>query len=236
MLKTDKSKFTEGTHNLYTAENLPETHKEFYERQKKNGLSSGDMKIPEFLEDHALVLYQAKEDKNYKDETVYSLETHPIVAVISENGTICRLRKEWKSSRYRFFVYHEQTKAARVLDARKKTRIIEEHIQEPNRIGVWSEKKLNDWIDYCDKYRELINSIGAKYSNIHETHLKTVQAFIDSLPDCTVRKQNGFKTFVDTDLFDIAFTHDKGVDYLRKEIKFKGTIEDITKIEQLLKN
>lgn len=231
-MKTDKSKFQQGTFNLYTADHLPDTHREFYEKQQRNlPESTINPTIPEFIRDEALVLYQSKRDTNYKGEITYYLETNPIIVLVSESGIICVLRKDFQSGRYRFFPYHDHYQGAHKISIGKRSRAIE--FSEPNKIGSWTDKKVNDWIEYCEKYVEIMESLVNKYDTIHSTHAQTIQDFISDLPDCTVRK-GAQQTFVDTELFDVAFTNDYGIDYLRTDIKFKGKIDDVLKIETVI--
>jgi hypothetical protein len=100
---------------------------------------------------------------------------------------------------------------------------------EPNYIGVFTEKKINDWFDFCDKEAELNKQIVSSSEGKNKEIEEQIQSFIGSVP-CTVQKWAN-NTEVRTKHFNVVFTHDKSSQYLSHKVTFSGSLKDITKLE-----
>jgi len=107
-------------------------------------------------------------------------------------------------------------------------------ISEPQKIGVFSVKKLDAWINYCIDYKNtldaLLNDVTEKNKQVDEE----IKNFIDSLPQKTVRDHKD-RVYIDTDLFSVIFEIDRPSAYLRTDIRYKGGLENVVKIQNTLK-
>lgn len=99
-------------------------------------------------------------------------------------------------------------------------------LQEPNQIGVFSDKKINDWLEFCvEKVRIL-----EEYEQVHQEKNAAILAEIEEIKK--IGKAGGYdnRTWVDTILFRIDLTHYPETAFLDKKITFNGGVDDVKKI------
>ena len=114
---------------------------------------------------------------------------------------------------------------------KKEAAIKESGIKEPNSIGVFTDKKINDWFEYLDKLVDVHNAILSQAKDKNAEIEAEIQTFINSVK-CTVQKRDT-KTWVYTKHFEVIFTHHKGEMWLSTEIKYKGKLNEVTAIENI---
>jgi hypothetical protein len=212
--------------NLYTAENLPATHKEYF---NNHFLGSYKEKRAKELESIALAFsfklyYECTQDTNHQGEVTYYIE-HTYWIKESENGTLCMLG----SNKGKFYL-HPYYGHERGLNYVQKGEYFNMP-QEPNKIGVFSEKKVNDWVKYCDEYVQAIKEAKQRLEAKNKEASNAIESFIASLNNPSVSRYSN-RVSVETDLFRVVFElYESG--YLSKKIEFKGGLNDIAKICQL---
>ena len=223
--------------NLFTFSDIP---KEYTQKQILNGSTfdysekaNNDFVLPsEILNkyEHGLFWECRKQYKNDKPTEVelYYIE-HSRILFLSPKGNLIRFVKD-RNNKYSFSLDYSHYREVQNVsyyqreEARKKSGIV-----EPNYIGVFTDKKVNDWLNYCDQEAELNKQIVDSSNDKNQEIEKEIETFINSMP-CEVSKWNN-NTEIKTNLFKIVFTHDKKSQYLSKKIEFTGTLKDITKIE-----
>ena len=136
------------------------------------------------------------------------------------------LRKDYRTDKYRFCpIYPLVNRLQANSNYRLREKFVKE-VKEPNMIGVFTDKKVSDWINYCREYVKALesasNSIEAKKSE----NIAKIESIIESLPGCKVTRGNG-RTRVETKLFEITFELQDSGTYLKQEIKFRGSLSDI---------
>ncbi len=97
---------------------------------------------------------------------------------------------------------------------------------EPNRIGVFTDRKINDWIDYCIAYVDACKKAAEALREKKQANLATVEDFIKSTSVKNVQR-NGKYTTVETNFFTVDFEMEDGGEYLRTKIRFEGDLETI---------
>jgi hypothetical protein len=107
-------------------------------------------------------------------------------------------------------------------------------IVEPNLIGVFNDKKVIDWFNYCllekNAYINLEKQVNAKNNTLQSE----IDTFISSLNGKCKVTIHGNRTYVDTSIFSVIFELFAAENYLSKKIEFKGNFETIAKITSLL--
>jgi hypothetical protein len=108
-------------------------------------------------------------------------------------------------------------------------------IEEPNMVGVWSEKKFNSWVLYVDNYKKSLDAAKDENKDGNEAILKEIADFIATVPTAkvSVGSYNPLEptTTVRTKHFVVTFKHYKNQAYLRTEIEYKGNLQDVSSIE-----
>lgn len=103
-------------------------------------------------------------------------------------------------------------------------------IAEPNRIGVFTERKIADWVAYCKAYIAACRQCTADLQSKEQENKKYIQSVIASLPGAKVATHKNWTT-IETKLFRIEFEILNGGDYLSKKVEYKGTIADIIRLQ-----
>ena len=110
------------------------------------------------------------------------------------------------------------------------------NLKEPNGIGVFTAKKINDWLNYCSLYVAALKELSEKNQSKETKNRQIIEQFISDIKkaDPKVKVWNWSNEFrVETKNFDVTFKLlDKGT-FLSKEIRFKGELSDIIKFAAL---
>jgi hypothetical protein len=223
--------------NLYVSNEIP---KEYTQSQILNGSTfdysdkvNNNYTLPsEILQkyEHGLFWECRKQYTNTEPQQVelYYIE-HSRLLFLSPKGNLLRLVKD-RQNKYSFSLDYSHYKEVQKVSYN--TRILaqkESNLIEPNKIGVFTDKKIIDWLNYCDKEAELNNKIVQESNNKNKDIEAEIQNFINSVP-CKVSKWDN-KTDIQTKYFRVLFTHDKSSQYLSKQITFSGLLTDIINIE-----
>jgi hypothetical protein len=216
--------------NLYSFEDIPAIYKNQYFDHR---IEIGFQKIPEFLitcKDYEVGLFwQGQHDTNIKGEiTAHYIEHSYILVKRKDSENIMLLRQDWRSKKYRFHLAYCQDRKFAGINYHIKEKALKD-LNEPNMIGVFSEKKLNDWAKYVDDYVNTLDNLLADINDENGKIEKQISDFIASLPVKKVSEYHN-KTWVTTPLFEVIFEHFKDQKYLSTKISFNGTLADITKI------
>ena len=104
-------------------------------------------------------------------------------------------------------------------------------LKEPNKIGVFSDKKLAAWVDYCAAYVTALDACRDSVLGKKNQHEKYIESVVSQLSGAKVHRHENY-TWIDTALFEIKFSVLDNGEYLRKEVTFKGKIEDIINLHK----
>jgi hypothetical protein len=170
--------------------------------------------------------------KQYKNEAPTEVELyyieHSRILFLSPNGNLLRLTKD-RNKKYTFGLdWSHYREVQNISHYSRETAIKESGIVEPNYIGVFTDKKILDWFNYCDAMAEINKQLVLDSADKNTEIEKEIQSFIDSVK-CQVQRWDN-KTDVTTDFFQVRFTHDKASQYLSKVVTFTGTLKDITNL------
>ena len=223
--------------NLFQYSNIP---LEYLQKQVLNGSIfdysskvNNDFTLPsKLLEkyEHGLFWECGKRYNNSNVVELYYIE-HSRLLFLSPNGNLVRLVKTYNSDKYSFALdYSHYTAINQYSHYIRDKAIKESKIIEPNKIGVFTEKKICNWLTYLDKLATVHKKIIDSSNNRNIEIQNEIQTFIDSI-NCKVSKYQEI-TDVTTALFTVRFTHNKKEQYLSKTISFTGSLDDIIKIQK----
>lgn len=169
--------------------------------------------------------------KQYKNSEPNEVELYYIdgsrLLFLTPKGNLVRLCKT--KDKYSFSLDYSYYHKVQNIDYYQREKAFKDSgLIEPNYIGVFTEKKINDWLNYCDAKNEIHEQIILSADSKNTEIEKEIQSFIDSVK-CKVSKWSD-NTEVRTDLFTVVFTHSKKSQYLSKKITFTGELTDITNI------
>lgn len=101
-------------------------------------------------------------------------------------------------------------------------------LKTPNYFSLESmtEKKLLNWVNYCNDYLKILEDNANKHSDKKEQNLTEIQKIIHSLPNAKVSTYHD-TTQIETNLFTITLTLENKGSYLSQKVQYKGTIQDI---------
>jgi len=223
--------------NLFTREQLPPV---YFSKQYLNGstfdysehINSAKMDLPdECLRNfHPVLMFEAREQKkNFSEEIELYYIEHFYTIFKSPNGNLCLLRYDQRAKKYWFTPHYGYYREAQNIRhyvrerARKDAGIV-----EPNKIGKFTEKKVSEWLEYCDREIEFLNSLVSDVQDKNKTIERQIADFaIASGGDVSQWHNN---TEVKTKNFTVIFTHDKASQYLTTKIEFNGGLNDVLRL------
>lgn len=219
--------------NYFTPDNLPaEALENQYFKERLNGYLQryADIKIPEaLLPFGAVALFKLDRDTTGAGETLFYVDYPGVhICLLSPAGNMCQLIS--RNGKYEFFpVYPVVNRLHRTTSYVFRKPFLEK-VKEPNKIGVFTPRKVADWLSYCDQYisacKEAENSLLSNKAK-NEQKIRTI---IDALPGCKVRSYQN-STYIETKIFCIDFELCDNGNYLGQKIQFRGTLEDIIKLQ-----
>lgn len=138
------------------------------------------------------------------------------------------LRKDSRTNKYSFYPVYPLVNRLQVnSNYRLREKFVKE-VKEPHMIGVFTDKKVLDWINYCNEYITALENASDSIEKKKAENLAKIESVIESLPGCKVTRGNG-RTWVETKLFEITFELQESGTYLKQDIKFRGNLSDIVK-------
>ena len=233
-LKTIAAQF-----NLFEENNLPQDYQNYWDNQMNEYNKAKGVVLPQFLVDNSnfeIGLFFKCEVQDKETENEYKYIEHSYILVKSKDSEIiCILQFDSKSKKYYLHPYYELiAKFNRGLSSYERQDVYNKLREiEPNYIGVFTEKKLNDWLNFCtiklkaleDKYNEVCGK--------NEEGRQTVLNFIKSLNGKCEVKEFKNSWFIKTKFFSVEFNLDVQSGYLDKKIRFEGNLNDIIEIETI---
>lgn len=221
MKKQDFTPFEE-MFGLYTADRVPETHRDALKacREEKDTLQG------------STTLYRCDSDTDYKGVTRYYIPS-AYNFLLSDSGTLCLCKKEHgKSGKYYLYPYYGYRYRCNVMDAYRVSDA-EAEVKEPNKIGVYSEKKVKDWMDYCDKvvavYDRLLKEHGEKLERAKDEFASILSQF-DKKHIVNLNEKD-FSAYIRTPNFRVSLSVNFKQGTTQNEVTFVGDIGDVIRID-----
>lgn len=106
-----------------------------------------------------------------------------------------------------------------------------EGINMPNKIGVFSEKKVQDWLKYVRDYHVAIGKAYADVCLKNAQNKLKIGEFIAQVGQCEAIEY-GNSTTIDTKHFRVVFRWNTQDGTMFSSIEYRGTIEDIISLEK----
>lgn len=164
-----------------------------------------------------------------KEHELFHIDNFRILIYSEKANCLLQLLKNNKDKYYLHPIYEVLNKLQHKTSYEQRKPFVNEII-EPNYIGVFTEKKINDWIEYCNQYINALQLCEDKIHSKKSTNELTIQSTIDSLPYAKVSKYHN-TTDIETKLFRIRFELLDNGAFLNKKIEFKGSLNDIISLQ-----
>ena len=220
-------------HGYYTIDSIPEHIKnddyfksnkgwnnpEFYEKPIPEGLMS-------LKNVQCGVFVKIKEEfNNDGTHSLYFVDYPYMILIFSDKIEIPLMLREKKGKYYLFPIYEEVNKLQLNTSYEQRKEFLQD-VKEPNYIGVFTEKKVEAWVDYCVNYIDACKKASASVESRKAENLAYIEHVINSVECKGVHRYHDY-TVIETNYFTIEFElQDNGV-YLRKKVVFKGGVETI---------
>ena len=226
--------------NLYTKENAPkilfetQTIKNSYKNFSVNYMDKINSFKPmlknEILDkfENALMFEFREQYKNNSDEVELYFVEHSHDCFLTPQNNIAILRHDYKTKKYYFAPYYSYFKDVQKVSHYKREQLKKESLKEPNCIGVFTEKKVNDWLNFVDA--EILQNLQIieEADRLNASIEAEINDSINKLKGEVSRYQD--TTQIKTDKFIVSFKHEKKDCYLSKKVEFSGTIEDVLRL------
>lgn len=219
-----------AVYDCYTAEDIPERYR------REDSVIRSERFIPELLLSTSGIeageFWCCKTETDHDGAKVYFVSPDSYKFVKREDSEVILMLKTDRNKMYYFYPYYAQLFKYREISEHVKAAALKGLIQ-PDYIGVFTQKKVNNWVDYYDKYMSYMESLLVEGNRKNQGITKQIEDFIEALPKSKVERYEN-KTWVTSDPFLITFTHIKDRQYLQTEVVYKGTLNEIVMFQQLV--
>ena len=141
-----------------------------------------------------------------------------------ESNTVITMRGQ--KGKYSFYPAWFHMFKSNVISSHQRMKAIES-IDKPNLIGVFTDKKMFEWVKYCENYINALNSALNEVENKNAELENEIENFIKDLKGkCKVERWAKY-TIVQNDYFRVEFSIDKSCGYLSKKIQYNGDLQGI---------
>lgn len=222
-------------YDLYTAEDIPAKWRITNAGRIKNVVTG----IPEFLLKCDLIeiaeFYDCRtEDKGTPKECYYIEYGTHILLKAKSNDHLLELFPEYrKKGKYSIGLYSRLHWKYHNIDRHKLAKITDA-IQRPNAIGVFTDKKVAEWLQYRDEYIKASDTLLEDVTGENTAIEKEIQRIKDRLPDARIN-DHGDTVWLTTKLFEIKLVHNRASCYLERKVTFNGSVGDVIYIENKIK-
>ncbi len=220
-------------YGYYTLDSIPEHIKNddyFRSNKEWNDPKFYEKRIPEGLMSlknvQCGVFVKIKEEfNNDGTHSLYFVDYPNRILVFSDKTEIPLMLCENKGKYYLFPICEEINKIQRNTNYEQRKEFLQE-VKEPNRIGVFTEKKVEAWVDYCINYLDACKKASAFVEGKKAENLAYIEHVISSVECRGIQRYHDY-TVIETNYFTIEFELQDNGFYLRKKVTFKGGIETI---------
>ena len=214
---------------LYSKDTLP---KEYTSRQMiKGSVFDYSYKVVEIgiinevlREFEPVTMFSAYEQKNnFSNEVELFVVEHSYLCFLTPKGRIAKLGMY--DGKHHFFPAYWYYGLMRNVDTYKRREYAQE-VKGPNKIGVFTRKKVHDWLEYCDKEVDRIEKVceAAEAKNA-EIRQRIAQIIHNAGKDARVTKGDNWLR-IDLGKFRIMLTHNISAQHLSIETEFLGNHND----------
>ncbi len=225
--------------NLYQAQDIPAKYRQdndYFNHKTKAGQFSGKEwsevdKLIETLNSYPGIeagrFFSVTEQENYDKTMYYGIEDSRIL--VKANNLDILLRLSAYKGKYHLSTDWSEDRIFTALHYSDRDKAIKE-LKRPNEIGVFTAKKVLDWVEYCRAYYSAMCDALRSNGNENAKIQANIDGWVKSLPGAKVTRWEN-STRIKTKYFDISLKHDKQSAYLSKSVDFIGSIEDVIKLE-----
>jgi hypothetical protein len=214
--------------NLFTREELPsmlfdvQPNLNYSYREK---IDDAKINLPSDLLNkyNPTLLFQVKDSYNYKNEYDYTYLDHIYTIFETPKGNLALMRGD--KGKYSFFPFYGYFRLGDI-NYNTNRELKESGIKEPNRIGVFSDKKIIEWLNFVDLKIELLKSIKDRNTKANDKIKEDIERIKNEIGGKIVSAYKG-NTIIEKEGFLIEIEHDKSCSYLSTKIRYRGDIEKL---------
>lgn len=174
--------------------------------------------------EHGLFYECRVQFKNFTNEPELYYIEHSYILFLTPKGRLAMIKHH--KGKYHFSPYYGYFRQWQQINYHVRNEAIEKAgLKEPNKIGVFSVKKIAEWLNYCDQYIDLMIEYTDSVEHKNKDIEKQIQGYIDSIGGRVDKWQN--TTEISKDNFRITLTHYKESQYLDVKIVYSGNINDV---------
>lgn len=236
--------------NLYRADKIPAKYwndKYFKENAPfKLGQDNLD-KSPEYLTSmkgvesgtYHEVRQQTREDLKTGVVTheLYHID-HSYNLMVSEDSDLLMIYiQSWNSKgKFDLHPYFGEVRKFHAIDNDLKKKALE-NLKEPNKVGVFTDKKVVAWFRYCQEYVAILNTLLVEVNDKNDQLEKEREEYIAQLKEAKlIRHSDNSTVYVNWNSFQIIFNHDRKRKYMSKTVEYRGNTEDVLSLYKALNN
>ena len=237
---TPQFKQKASEYNMYQLDNLPsealndnhfKSWLEWYtERFNKVEIPLGLLSIKE-IEVGVFAEVRPEYENNSDDIKLYYIDHCSILVFIG--GQVLRLQEN--RGKYSIQPMYKDINLLTRDTNNYQRRVFTDKVKEPNQIGVFTFKKIYDWAEHCKEYLQALKDCNEHIFGKKSENQKVIDDTIKALPNAKISTYQN-RTDITCKMFDICFELLDNGAYLKQDIRYKGGLENVLKIEKKLSN
>lgn len=218
--------------NLFTFDDVPAKYRTNLDR-----VSQFSEPIPELPGLESGYFYTCTYDTDYNGKTTFYVQSHgSILCKHPDHDFMMRLSFDSRAKKYSFFLSWEEMRKYQDISTYLRDNALK-GLDKPNMIGVFTAKKITDWVSYCAEYKRRLDALYDEVNEKNSGQVKELKDFAERMKNlgAEVRERMDGKNLtlqIDTGLFDVWIKHHADQNYIEKKIRFEGEIKDVEKITE----
>lgn len=170
--------------------------------------------------------------KNFTNEhELYFVESYHILVWCKGATNLMLLQKDLRGEKYTLFpIYNVGNKITYKLSS-SQYREYTKRVIEPNKIGAFTDKKVLNWVNYCNEYYNALKQCESDILSKKNENQAKINNTIEALPNCKVSIYKNYTT-LETDMFRIEFQLLDNGEYLDTKITYKGGLKGIIDLQR----
>ena len=183
------------------------------------------------------VFYQLRFDTDWKGVKTFYVE-HPVILVKHESSDVLMSIHTDKKMWSLFPAWCVLRKFQNISNHIKSEAL--KGLKEPNKIGAPNPKKILAWVEYCSEYVNRLEGCLDVHSRKNVSQETEIESWATEMKESGAKVSTGGDgrtkkiTTIQSDLFYCVITHHLEENYVRKEIRFEGDMNDVISITKKL--
>jgi len=231
-----------ATFNMFTAQDVPAKYLDICKELPSHKSWSTAETIPELLLNNPNIeidyFYQARVYNVGRPDQCNDIEGGAFILLKHVNSDLILMLHKDRNNKFHLDLPHAMYHKYHNISYHLRSNATK-HLNKPNLVGVWTDKKLTDWINYCNEYYNCLEENYQEVTGANLKHEQEIKRVIDALQPCRVVERHDGRvdyTYIETEYFEVTARLQRDEKYLSFTTNFKGGIDGVIALTEHSKN